>query len=61
LENGEVIIQKFDCALKMKILIQGHMFVSSEAVYFFSYFNDKNLFKHSKEYYTRLRVAHTDI
>ena len=61
MENGEVIIQKFDCALKMKILIQGHMFVSSEAVYFFSYFNDKNLFKHSKEYYTRLRVAHTDI
>jgi hypothetical protein len=40
LENGEKILERFACAIKQKILVQGYLFISTEALYFFSYWND---------------------
>ena len=58
IENGEIILDEFRCAIQLKILIQGMLYVSSEALYFHSYFNDSLIFfgKH-----TKMKVPLTDI
>ena len=44
LGNGEIILDEFSCALKKTVLIQGKIYISSEAIYFHSYFNDSLMF-----------------
>ena len=58
LGEGEIIIEKYSCAANLKILIQGKLFVSNQALYFHSYLNDKQLFfgKH-----TKLKLPYEDI
>ena len=58
LGEGEIIIEKYSCAANLKILIQGKLFVSNQALYFHSYLNDKHLFfgKH-----TKLKLPYEDI
>ena len=41
IENGETIFDRFSCAIKQKILIQGYLYISTEALYFFSPHNDE--------------------
>lgn len=43
-ERGEVTLNYFSCAVKMKILLQGHIYVTERAVYFYSPFNDQTVF-----------------
>ena len=45
IENGETILDRFSCAIKQKILIQGHLYISTEALYFFSPHNDETAAK----------------
>lgn len=44
LENGEIILESYRCAAQLKILVQGKIIVSSQALYFHSYLNDKLIF-----------------
>ena len=37
----EKVIDEFTCAAELRILIQGKLFVSNEAIYFYSSCNDK--------------------
>lgn len=53
IENGEKIIDLFSCAIRMKILIQGKLYVSDQALYFHSPFTDSIIF-FSKE--TKIKV-----
>ena len=44
IDEGEVIIDEFSAAIALKILIQGRLFVSNQALYFHSFFNDSIMF-----------------
>ena len=44
LEKGENIIDKFNCALKDKILLQGKFFITNKRIWFSSLFNTSTLF-----------------
>ena len=44
LEKGENIIDKFNCALKDKILLQGKFFITNKRIWFRSLFNTSTLF-----------------
>lgn len=44
IEQGETILDDYSCALKKSILIQGTMYISNQALYFHSYFNDSIMF-----------------
>jgi hypothetical protein len=44
IEEGERIIDCFSCAIELKILIQGKIYISNQSLYFHSYFNDSLLF-----------------
>ena len=41
MEEGEVVKDMFSCAIQQKILLQGKMYVTNQALYFHSVFNDK--------------------
>ena len=45
IDNGELVLKRYSCAIKQRILIQGHLYISTEAIYFFSPHNDENAAK----------------
>ena len=64
LDNGEKILERFNCAIKQKILVQGYLYISTEALYFFSYWNDQNaskFFSYGIQRCTRIKILFTDI
>ena len=58
IENGEIILESFRCALELRILIQGKIFISNKAIYFYSYFNDQGLI-FGKE--TKIKINYSEI
>lgn len=48
LEDGEKVIETFSCAYKQKILLQGKMYLTNKKIVFYSWFNNKTLFGHTK-------------
>jgi hypothetical protein len=62
--NGEIILNSYSCAFKNVILLQGFLFVSTEAVYFFSYFDDYDIasfFSFGRKDVTKIRIELSDI
>ena len=57
IENGEIILDEFSCALKLRILIHGRLFVTNKALYFYSYFNDSTLLGRE----TKIRINYSEI
>ena len=57
----EIMIRKYNCALYGKILLQGQAYVSNQAIYFYSVFNDRNLLRFGRGKATKLRIAYTDM
>lgn len=45
-EKGEVVLENYCCAARMNILLQGMLYVTERAVYFYSPFNNKTIFGH---------------
>ena len=41
IESGERILDEYACAMDMKVLVQGKLYVSNQALYFHSLWNDK--------------------
>jgi hypothetical protein len=62
IESGEIIIDEFSCALQKKtaVLIQGKIYISSEAIYFHSYFID-SLKQMMERKGTKFRILIIDI
>jgi hypothetical protein len=58
IENGEIIQDTFSCAIQLRILIQGKLFISNKAIYFYSYFNDQKLI-FGKE--TKIKINYSEI
>jgi hypothetical protein len=56
---NEIMIRSFNCALLGKILLQGKCYISNEAIYFYSVFNDRNLIKKGTP--TKLRIPYDNI
>lgn len=54
----EKVIDEFTCAAELRILIQGKLFVSNEAIYFYSSCNDKFLFFGKS---TKVKIMLSDI
>jgi hypothetical protein len=44
LVEGEKCLESYACAISMKILIQGRLYVTNKRLCFHSYFNDKTIF-----------------
>jgi len=44
LDPQEEIKDSFACASRLKILLQGRMYITDKRIVFHSYFNDKNVF-----------------
>lgn len=42
--EGEQCLQTFACAISLKILIQGRLYLTNKRICFYSYFNDKTIF-----------------
>ena len=64
LDNGEIILNSFSCAFKNIILLQGFLFISTEALYFFSYFDDGNVgsfFSFGANSVTKIRIKYSEI
>lgn len=64
LDNGEKILERFNCAIKQKIIVQGYLFISTEALYFFSYWNDESyskFFSYGIHRCTRIKIMYKDI
>jgi hypothetical protein len=64
LDHGEKIIDMFNCAIKQKILVQGYLYISTEALYFFSYWNDESalkFFSYGIHRCTRIKISYKDI
>ena len=57
LEEGEKVIESFACALQLKILLQGRVYITNKRVCFHSYFNNKTIF--GKE--TRVQIHISNI
>lgn len=57
LGEGEKCIQTFACAVSLKILIQGRLYLTNKRLCFHSYFNDKTIF--GKE--TKIMIPLTNI
>jgi hypothetical protein len=58
IENGEIIFETFRCAIELRILIQGKLFVSNRAIYFYSYFNDQKLIFGQE---TKIKINYSEI
>ena len=59
IHNGEVVVSEFACAVQLKILIQGTLYISSDALYFYSRINDSIKLFFGKK--TKLKIKLTDI
>ena len=57
LGNGEAVLENYCCAVQMSILLQGMLYVTEKAVYFFSPFNKKTIFGHG----TKIRIPYEAI
>jgi hypothetical protein len=55
--DGEKVLESYACALSLKILIQGRLYVTTKRLLFHSYFNDKTLF--GKE--TKIQILFSDV
>lgn len=42
--DGEKALDSFACAISLKILVQGRLYVTNKRICFHSYFNDKTIF-----------------
>ena len=42
--EGESCLETYSCAMSLKILIQGRLYVTNKRLCFHSYFNDKTIF-----------------
>jgi hypothetical protein len=42
--EGEKVIESYACAMSLKILVQGRLYVTNKRLCFHSYFNDKTIF-----------------
>ena len=56
---NEIMIRNFNCAFLGKIFLQGKVYVSNEAIYFYSLFNDKSLIKRGKA--TKFRLPYENM
>jgi len=57
-------LNSYSCALKNVILLQGFLFVSTEALYFFSFIDDSNVgsfFSFSASSITKMRIKYSEI
>lgn len=64
LKSGERVLEKYQCAFSNKILVQGLLYTSTEALYFYSNVNDLKVtmfFNWSDESSTRLRIPFESI
>lgn len=57
LMEGEKCLQTYSCAVSLKILIQGRLYVTNKRLCFHSYFNDKTIF--GKE--TKIMIPFTNM
>ena len=42
--EGEKVLESYACAMSLKILVQGRLYVTNKRLCFHSYFNDKTIF-----------------
>ena len=54
LEKGEAVLENYCCAARMKILLQGMLYVTERNVYFYSPFNNKTIFGHG----TKIKIPY---
>jgi hypothetical protein len=57
LQEGEKCIETYSCAISLKILIQGRLYLTNKRLCFHSYFNDKTIF--GKE--TKIMIPLTNV
>ena len=50
--EGEQVLETFNCAFSSNILLQGHIYITARALYFYSSFNKDKLFGHG----TKMRI-----
>lgn len=53
-DKKEVVLENYCCAARMSILLQGVLYVTDRAVYFYSPFNNKTIFGHG----TKIRIPY---
>jgi hypothetical protein len=56
-DPDEKVIDNFNCAVSVKILLQGILYVTDRSLYFYSSFNDTTLIGHG----TKIRIPFRDI
>ena len=54
MDDSEVVLENYCCAARMKILLQGMLYVTEKAVYFYSPFNNKTIFGHG----TKIKIPY---
>ena len=53
-EDSELVLENYCCAARMKILLQGMLYLTEKAVYFYSPFNNKTIFGHG----TKIKIPY---
>ena len=56
-DKGDVVLENYCCAARMNILVQGMLYVTEKAVYFYSPFNHKTIFGHG----TKMKIPYSSI
>ena len=46
MEEGEAVLENYNCAARMNLLLQGQMYVTDKSIYFYSPFNNSTIFGH---------------
>ena len=57
MEEKEIVLESYCCAARMKILLQGMLYLTEKAVYFYSPFNNKTIFGHG----TKIKMPYESI
>ena len=55
--KDEVVLESYCCAARMNILLQGMLYVTERAAYFYSPFNNKSIFGHG----TKIKIPYKSI
>lgn len=55
--EDEAVLENYCCAARMNILLQGMLYVTEKAAYFYSPFNDKSIFGHG----TKIKIPYASI
>jgi hypothetical protein len=58
IEDGELILDEYNCAVQKKVLLQGRLFISNEALYFYSMFNNSTIFFGQE---TKIKINYSEI